>query len=89
MAMTSFQSIVKRSSAVHITLSPLPIVPDLKSSDHVSKIKIKGAANTFNVTVLQYSAMLWKEIVQIYDTQCTEGDCDVILFEISYTHNDA
>ena len=35
----------------------------------------------------RHSAMLRKDVVQSCDTQCTEGDCDVILIEkliISY-----
>ena len=32
-----------------------------------------------------FSAMLRKEMVQFYDTQCIEGYCDVILIKNNYT----
>ena len=60
---------------------------NLKMCYGFTKRHRQGTCNTwiwivfYTHTLLSYSAMLRKEMVHIYDTQSTEGYCDVILIK--------
>ena len=50
-------------------------------TDRLTKLDTSFTKSALKKNTIKFSAMLRKEMVHIYDTQYTEGYCDVILIK--------